>query len=55
MSSEFTLKSAFKPGGDQPTAISTLVQGLNHVLMHQTLLGVTGSGKTFTWVGQRLF
>ncbi|KZY73583.1 excinuclease ABC subunit B [Oleiphilus sp. HI0071] len=45
---EFKVSSAFKPAGDQPTAISGLVEGLNDGLMHQTLLGVTGSGKTFT-------
>ncbi|WJS89408.1 excinuclease ABC subunit UvrB [Glaesserella parasuis] len=38
----------FKPSGDQPTAIAKLVEGLNDGLAHQTLLGVTGSGKTFT-------
>lgn len=38
----------FKPMGDQPQAIDGLVEGLNNNLKHQTLLGVTGSGKTFT-------
>ena len=45
---EFTLKSPFKPLGDQPKAISSLVDGINKGLKEQTLLGVTGSGKTFT-------
>lgn len=45
---KFTLSSHFKPTGDQPAAIAGLVEGLNSGLMHQTLLGVTGSGKTFT-------
>ena len=43
----FTLHAQFQPAGDQPEAISALVAGLNHGLAHQTLLGVTGSGKTF--------
>ncbi len=44
----FDLHSPFKPSGDQPKAISQLTEGLNDGLMYQTLLGVTGSGKTFT-------
>lgn len=44
----FKLKSQFKPTGDQPQAIEKLVKGLRKGLNHQTLLGVTGSGKTFT-------
>jgi excinuclease ABC subunit B len=44
----FFLHSQFEPAGDQPQAISRLVEGLNDGLAHQTLLGVTGSGKTFT-------
>lgn len=48
MTNTFILNSKFKPGGDQPQAISALIQGLNNGLAHQTLLGVTGSGKTFT-------
>ncbi|MFH1112043.1 MAG: excinuclease ABC subunit UvrB [Patescibacteria group bacterium] len=44
----FKLQSPFKPTGDQPQAITKLVQGLNKGFKHQTLLGVTGSGKTFT-------
>lgn len=45
---KFVLKSSFKPQGDQPTAIAKLDDGLDRDLEHQTLLGVTGSGKTFT-------
>ncbi len=48
MSKPFRLNSKFKPAGDQPTAIESLVKGLEAGLAHQTLLGVTGSGKTFT-------
>ncbi len=44
----FNIQSRFKPAGDQPTAINQLVEGLNDGEVHQTLLGVTGSGKTFT-------
>ena len=44
----FKLHTEYKPAGDQPTAIQSLVDGLNDGLVHQTLLGVTGSGKTFT-------
>lgn len=44
----FILHSDFRPSGDQPTAIAKLVENLNDGLAHQTLLGVTGSGKTFT-------
>ena len=46
---KFKLKSEYKPAGDQPRAIAELVEGLSGGLAHQTLLGVTGSGKTFTW------
>ena len=46
--SKFTLSSSFKPTGDQPKAIAELVNGINGGMKHQTLLGVTGSGKTFT-------
>src|SRR3954471_694534 len=42
------LKAAFKPTGDQPSAIAQLTKGLEDRLNHQTLLGVTGSGKTFS-------
>src|SRR3989339_1965290 len=45
---KFHLKSPFKPTGDQPQAIDKLEAGLRRNLRHQTLLGVTGSGKTFT-------
>lgn len=44
----FKLKSKFKPAGDQPTAVESLTKGLKKGYQHQTLLGVTGSGKTFT-------
>lgn len=45
---KFELTSAYRPTGDQPEAINQLVQGLEDGLLAQTLLGVTGSGKTFT-------
>lgn len=45
---DFQLVSEFSPTGDQPEAIRQLVEGLNGGTVHQTLLGVTGSGKTFT-------
>ncbi|QEY12934.1 excinuclease ABC subunit UvrB [Cellvibrio sp. KY-YJ-3] len=48
MSKQFVVNSEFAPAGDQPTAIAGLVQGIEAGLSHQTLLGVTGSGKTFT-------
>ena len=44
----FKLVSPFTPNGDQPTAIAQLVEGLEAGLAHQTLLGATGTGKTFT-------
>jgi excinuclease ABC subunit B len=44
----FKLKSSFSPAGDQPGAIAQLVDGIRRGSRHQTLLGVTGSGKTFT-------
>lgn len=44
----FELVSNYKPAGDQPKAIKELVDGLNKGVKHQTLLGVTGSGKTYT-------
>ncbi len=44
----FKLHSSYKPAGDQPSAIKKLVAGINRGEKHQTLLGVTGSGKTFT-------
>src|SRR5271154_5853698 len=46
--SPFKLHQSFKPAGDQPQAIDKLVEGLSDGLSYQTLLGVTGSGKTFT-------
>ena len=48
MAKNFQLETSYQPTGDQPEAIDALVQGLEDGLMHQTLLGVTGSGKTFT-------
>jgi excinuclease ABC subunit B len=45
---DFKLVSDFQPTGDQPEAIKQLVEGLNNGMPYQTLLGVTGSGKTFT-------
>jgi excinuclease ABC subunit B len=45
---EFQVVADYKPAGDQPAAIEALVEGLEAGLAHQTLLGVTGSGKTFT-------
>ena len=45
---EFTIHSPFEPRGDQPAAIARLVEGINENKRFQTLLGVTGSGKTFT-------
>jgi excinuclease ABC subunit B len=48
MAKKFQLVTQFEPTGDQPQAIDALVQGIEDGLMHQTLLGVTGSGKTFT-------
>jgi len=57
----FQLVSKFKPRGDQPRAIATLVESLRRGNRFQTLLGVTGSGKTFTManviqqIGRRLW
>ena len=48
MSRPFKVKSSFQPAGDQPEAIRQLVEGIQAGLASQTLLGVTGSGKTFT-------
>jgi excinuclease ABC subunit B len=45
---DFQLKSEYSPQGDQPKAIGQLIDGLDRGLKHQTLLGVTGSGKTYT-------
>lgn len=48
MSRRFEIETDYQPAGDQPEAIATLVEGLEAGLARQTLLGVTGSGKTFT-------
>ncbi|MEJ6475235.1 excinuclease ABC subunit UvrB [Pseudoalteromonas piscicida] len=48
MEDKFQLVSEFQPNGDQPTAIAQLCEGLESGLAHQTLLGATGTGKTFT-------
>jgi excinuclease ABC subunit B len=48
---KFKIKSKFKPAGDQPKAIEKLYQGIKKGQRYQTLLGVTGSGKTFTMAG----
>ncbi len=48
MKKQFRIQSRYQPAGDQPEAIKALVEGLNNGEVHQTLLGVTGSGKTFT-------
>ena len=48
---DFEIQATFNPTGDQPQAIEELVRGLSDGLRHQTLLGVTGSGKTFTMAG----
>ena len=45
---KFKLVTEFKPAGDQPQAIEKLSEGVEKGLQHQVLLGVTGSGKTFT-------
>jgi excinuclease ABC subunit B len=44
----FKLHTPYQPAGDQPQAIRQLIEGINNGEQHQTLLGVTGSGKTFT-------
>jgi excinuclease ABC subunit B len=48
MTEKFSLQADYQPAGDQPEAIGNLLNGLRDGLAHQTLLGVTGSGKTFT-------
>ena len=48
MSKKFELNSPYQPSGEQPSAIQALVEGVEAGLAKQTLLGVTGSGKTFT-------
>src|SRR5690349_5064816 len=45
---KFKLKSSYKPSGDQPEAIKQLIEGCNKGYRFQTLLGATGTGKTFT-------
>ena len=45
---EFRVRSEFSPSGDQPEAIAALAEGIRMGFTEQTLLGVTGSGKTFT-------
>ena len=45
---DFKIQSDFKPTGDQPNAINQLTKGIESNEKYQTLLGVTGSGKTFT-------
>ena len=45
---KFNLVTKYQPAGDQPEAIKSLVKGINDGLQHQVLLGVTGSGKTYT-------
>ena len=47
-SKQFNLQATFQPAGDQPAAIASLIEGIHDGLDRQTLLGVTGSGKTFT-------
>ncbi|MCP3741548.1 excinuclease ABC subunit UvrB [Rossellomorea sp. BNER] len=48
MNNQFQLKSKYQPQGDQPRAIQTIVEGIKEGKRHQTLLGATGTGKTFT-------
>jgi len=48
MAPSFELQSPYKPSGDQPQAIAELIQGIKEGKKHQTLLGATGTGKTFT-------
>ena len=48
MEHKFKISSKYKPAGDQPKAIEQLVEGVNKGYDTQTLLGITGSGKTFT-------
>ena len=56
MSKSFEISSSFEPAGDQPAAIVQLTEGIQAGLASQILLGVTGSGKTFTMahVGEKL-
>ena len=48
MATLFEVESNFRPTGDQPKAIKEIADGVRSGLKHQTLMGVTGSGKTFT-------
>ena len=48
MVGKFNLQAPYTPQGDQPTAIAKLLEGLKRGEKHQTLLGATGTGKTFT-------
>jgi excinuclease ABC subunit B len=48
MSPKFKIHSKFSPAGDQPTAIAKLLKGIEEKKQNQILLGITGSGKTFT-------
>ncbi|MDI9464771.1 MAG: DEAD/DEAH box helicase family protein, partial [Bacillota bacterium] len=48
MGTAFQVVAPFEPAGDQPKAIEQLASGLRRGMQHQTLLGVTGSGKTYT-------
>ena len=50
----FQLHAPYQPAGDQPDAIRQLVEGLQHGEPYQTLLGVTGSGKTFTMANVKI-
>ena len=50
---KFQLVSEYKPSGDQPEAIKALAQGVELGIREQTLLGVTGSGKTFTMADRK--
>ena len=45
---DFEIVSDFRPTGDQPQAVERIVKGAGRGMVHQTLMGVTGSGKTFT-------
>ena len=48
LAGEFRIAADFRPTGDQPQAIDMVVEGVEKGMRHQTLMGVTGSGKTFT-------
>src|SRR3989344_9690881 len=51
MENKFKLQARWNPKGDQPKAIKALIEGVKKGMEHQTLLGITGSGKTFTIAG----